>query len=388
MRETRLPGMTGTAWRRIGTPAALIFGAWTGIAALLLFHNQLLGHMPVHAMPYFYDYWADAAITPIIIFIAERSLFTRGRRVRSTLQHLLGVAIFVFSQPAIAMFVLPLLDAVTLKPLPPSSALYWTMVEQNGSMVIWIYIPVSLLSYYITARRREQALALAQSQLRAQLAESRLELLCAQLRPHFLFNSLHTVGALMSTDVKQARATLARLGDLLRVAIENRSGPEATLGAEAAFAGTYLEIEQARFGERMSVRFELAPDTLSAMVPSLLLQPLVENAVKHGVEKSTKHVTITVNSCRVGDTLWLRITDDGPGLEAPLRPGVGLRVSRERLRHMYGAAQDLQVSQRDGMVETLVRLPFRKDASGSEADDPGPAVTSNTHADAYANNRG
>lgn len=388
MNDTRLPGLAGTAWRRIGTPAALIFGAWTGIAALLLFHMQVVSRMPVHALPYFYDYWADAAVTPIIIFIAERSLFPRGRRLLSAVQHLAGILIFLFGQPAIALFVLPLLDAVTLAPLRPSSALYWTMFKQDASMVIWIYIPVSLLSYYITARRREQAHALAESQLRAQLAESRLQLLCAQLRPHFLFNSLHTVGALMTTDVKQARATLARLADLLRVTIDSRSGPEATLGAEAAFAATYLEIEQARFGDRMSVRFELAPDTLHAMVPRLLLQPLVENSVKHGVEKSTRHVNITATSCRVGNTLWLRVTNDGPGLESPLRPGTGLRISRERLRHMYGAAQSLHVSQRDGMVETLVRLPFREQDGDIEVNDFGAALTSNTHADAYADYRG
>lgn len=192
----------------------------------------------------------------------------------------------------------------------------------------------------------------------------------------------------MTTDVKQARATLARLADLLRVTIDSRSGPEATLGAEAAFAATYLEIEQARFGDRMSVRFELAPDTLHAMVPRLLLQPLVENSVKHGVEKSTRHVNITATSCRVGNTLWLRVTNDGPGLESPLRPGTGLRISRERLRHMYGAAQSLHVSQRDGMVETLVRLPFREQNGDIEVNDFGAALTSNTHADAYADYRG
>ena len=348
-------------WRRIAIGAAAIFASWTAIAWLVVLHLHYLSSRPVNPLPYLYDYWSYAAVTPLIIYTAERSPFVAGRRLRSTLQHAAGALAFLFAQPAIATFVLPLLDYVSLRPMPRSAAVFRMAALNNFTMLIWVYVPVSVLTYYLVTREQERVRAVAEARLKAQLAEAQLQLLRSQLHPHFLFNSLHAVSALMGRDLKQARSILSCLGDLLRIAMDQRAENEAPLAAELEFASRYLQIEQARFGDRLRVELDVPPEARSALVPSLLLQPLVENAVKHGVERTSQTVTITILARRRNGWLCLLVRNNGPGLLPPGGAGgLGLANTRERLAQMYGDQQDLSLyQQEDGTVEVEVRIPFR-----------------------------
>jgi anti-sigma regulatory factor (Ser/Thr protein kinase) len=224
----------------------------------------------------------------------------------------------------------------------------------------WAMIGVAhALGYYGKYRDGE----LRAARLEAGLARARLQLLKTQLQPHFLFNTLNAVSALVHTDVEAADRVLARLGELLRLALEDFGVQEAPLARELDVVRSYLDIEQTRLGPRLCVRWDVAPDTLDALVPTFLLQPLVENAVRHGVALRVTAGRIEVRAWRDGDRLHLEVRDDGPGL--PARPaaegGVGLANTRARLLHLYGTAGRLEAGNdpHGGCVVTIT-LPFRE----------------------------
>ena len=192
----------------------------------------------------------------------------------------------------------------------------------------------------------------------------------------------------MHRDVQAADRMLVRLSDLLRMALDRRGAQEVPLSDDLEFLAKYLEIEQARFGERLSVRYDFDPETLDALVPNLLLQPLVENSVRHAIATLSEGGVIEVTSRRVGDTLELRVRDNGPGLSKERTPspsrGLGLTNTRSRLEHLYGSAQHLQFSETPGGGLTVtVVLPLRRDAlsrdsATSDVVEPQPMVVAFT----------
>ena len=207
--------------------------------------------------------------------------------------------------------------------------------------------------------RREQAI-----QLTSQLAEARIDALRRQLDPHFLFNTLNAIASLVERDPRGVRRMIARLGDLLRHSFEGGDAPEVTLRRELALLDLYVDIVRVRFQDRLVVDIAVADDVLDALVPTLILQPLVENSVKHGVEKRTDGGHIVVEGSREGDALVLRVRDDGGAaaadtLNAPTGRGVGVRNTRARLQQLYGSAQRFTLA-RDGDhgVVAEIRLPF------------------------------
>jgi len=206
-------------------------------------------------------------------------------------------------------------------------------------------------------------------------------LLKTQLQPHFLFNTLNAISALVHVDVEAADRMLVRLGDLLRIALEDFGVQEAPLARELEAARAYLEIEQARLGPRLHVQWDIAPDTGDALVPTFLLQPLIENAVHHGIAPRTEAGRIDIRIRREDTELHLEVHDDGPGLAAggTAAGGVGLANTRARLLHLYGTAQRLEVSNgRYGGCMARVILPFRELATES-ADNTREYHDSHTH---------
>jgi two-component system, LytTR family, sensor kinase len=202
------------------------------------------------------------------------------------------------------------------------------------------------------------------------LTRARLQLLKTQLHPHFLFNTLNAVAALIYTDVEAAERVLARLGDLLRLALEDFGVQEAPLARELEVIRYYLEIEQARLGPRLRVCWKIAPEVTDALVPTFLLQPLIENAIRHGIAPRSEPGRIEVRAWREGAELCLEVRDDGPGLQVKAKPGggVGLANTRARLLHLYGAEQHFEIvnDPRGGCV-ARVRLPFYEPvASGAD----------------------
>jgi hypothetical protein len=230
----------------------------------------------------------------------------------------------------------------------------------------WAMFGVShALDYYGKYRERE----LLAAQLESGLTRARLQLLKSQLHPHFLFNTLNAISCLIHTDVEAADRMVARLGDLLRLTLEDFGLQEAPLARELEVVRSYLEIEQARLGPRLSVRLEIEGDTAEASVPTFVLQPLVENAIRHGVAPRAGPGRIDVRAWREHDCLHLEVRDDGPGLPPEPGGGVGLSNTRARLLHLYGAEQRLDVRNdpRGGCVAT-VTLPFHEQA-GLNGDD-------------------
>src|SRR5215472_13229397 len=198
-------------------------------------------------------------------------------------------------------------------------------------IALLIVIAVHALLYYQNFRASE----LAQSSLKAQLAQAQLRALKMQLHPHFLFNTLHSISSLVLEDPPKANSMIARLGDFLRLTVENSEQQLVTLKEETEFLRCYLEIEQVRFGDRLSVVFDLEPQTLSARVPHLILQPVVENAIQHAIAPHAKRGRINIEAKRLNTLLQLEVRDNGPGIpsngDLPAKNGVGLNNVRTRL---------------------------------------------------------
>ena len=230
---------------------------------------------------------------------------------------------------------------------------------QFNLLIYWVVVSVShAFSYY----RQFQERALRAAELEKRLTEARLQALQMQLNPHFLFNTLNAISSLMHQDVKAADRMLARLADLLRYALESTHAHEVPLRKELAFLDRYLDIERSRFGARLRVEKEVSPEALNVLVPNLMLQPLVENAIKHGIERKTRDGLITLRARAVQGRLMVEVRDNGPGLgpEGLRREGIGLSNTRARLQQLYGAAHrfELKTAEEGGLVVSI-ELPLQ-----------------------------
>jgi len=203
-----------------------------------------------------------------------------------------------------------------------------------------------------------------------ELSDAQLGALRMQLHPHFLFNTLHTASSLMDEDVRRAREVLSRLGSLLRRLLDSDRDHLVPLERELEFARDYLDIEQERFQDRLRVEYDVEDDVLEVPVPNLVLQPLLENAVKHGFSRRTEGGSITVRCRRRGDELEIVVRDDGSGATdaaaALRRPGIGIGNVRDRLRQLYGERHSFRVdSPEDGGFEVRIRIPADGSREGS-----------------------
>jgi two-component system, LytTR family, sensor kinase len=240
------------------------------------------------------------------------------------------------------------------------------------------YLPIVIVAHAVSYYRRFRDRELRASQLEGQVAKAHLQALKSQLQPHFLFNTMHSISALMLTDVRAADRMMTRLSDLLRISLENDGVQIITLNQELEFVTGYLEIEKVRFEDRLRVVFDVAPETLDALVPHLLLQPLVENAVRHGISKRSANGEIRVAVNQDGGSLYLRVRDNGPGIaeyrDSQTKTGLGLRATRERLHTLYGDEQNMEIrSAPGGGVEVELQIPFRSE--------PRPLMYETAHAD-------
>jgi sensor histidine kinase YesM len=218
------------------------------------------------------------------------------------------------------------------------------------------------LNYHRLSRER----ALRTSQLEARLAQAQLQLLKMQLHPHFLFNTLNSISALIHHDVELADRMVARLGDLLRLALQHFGAEEVPLRQELEFVLSYLEIEQARLGPRLRFQLDVEEGAAEALVPTFLLQPLVENAIRHGVAARPLGGRVEVRARREASRLSLEVRDTGPG-PAPGEPaeGVGLSNTRARLGRLYGEEYQFELAGGPGGGAVVrVVIPFRVGANG------------------------
>lgn len=232
--------------------------------------------------------------------------------------------------------------------------------------VVGAYWPIAGLAHLVTYYADSEDRKLRAAALEKELVQAQLASLKMQLHPHFLFNSLHAVSALMRKNVRAAEEMLASLSELLRMALDHVADQEVSLRSEIEFVQRYLAIEQTRFEDRLTVKFDIDPRTLDALVPNLILQPLAENAVRHAIAPFTRAGRIEVSATRAGDDLILMVQDDGPGIggAAPKQLGMGLRNTLSRLQHLYGGAYEVHFLTSPGGGLTLrLQVPFRTSAA-------------------------
>jgi LytS/YehU family sensor histidine kinase len=214
----------------------------------------------------------------------------------------------------------------------------------------------------LEARIRAQERELEAERIRSQLAESRLEALTAQLQPHFLFNTLQGISTLIARDPVAADRMLTSLSDLLREVLRRGDTREVELGEELRVLESYLDISRTRFGERLTVTVDVEACAERALVPFFILQPLVENALHHGISSHAGAGSIEIGARRDGERLLLTVADDGPGTVAPdAQRGIGLANTRARLEELYGRANSLELGRPpEGGFRVSVAIPYRE----------------------------
>ncbi|HEX8691853.1 MAG TPA: sensor histidine kinase [Longimicrobium sp.] len=309
-----------------------------------------------------------AALTLGVFHLAERFPWERRRWPAWTAIHSLGA--LAFGAAAVSV-VFPFHQY-----LAPDPTLRWTDAFLSSLhwhfLLYWFVLGVALaLAYAERVRERERdaaRLRLAASRLEAEYARARLGALRMQMQPHFLFNTLNAISELIHQDPRLASRTIAQLQDLLRLTLEGSGAQEVPLERELSVLDRYLAIQRTRFGDRLDVRMEVAPETRRALVPGLLLQPLVENALKYGVPGGRREQRVTVTARVEGSRLIVEVRDNGPGVAANHRrpgSGVGLNNIRARLEHLYGADARLELEDAEGGEGAVARvvLPLR-DAEG------------------------
>lgn len=302
------------------------------------------------------------ALTPFVLYLARAFPLERKRWLKSALVHLAASAVFALPQLSIYVIIASRIG-LEYSNYPFFAAFRNIFVGDFhfDLLTYWAIIGIShALRYYRKYRERE----LRASQLETKLAQAQLDALRMQLHPHFLFNTLNSISVLMTEDVKAARRMLIRLSNLLRVSLENAGAHEVSLKEELEFLESYLEIEQTRFQDRLTVRMEVDPAALDARVPNLILQPLVENAIRHGIAPRAAAGLIEIRAERQNGMVQLQVRDNGSGLGSAspesLTKGIGLSNTRARLEQLYGSSYrfEMQSGEMGGLTVT-VEIPFR-----------------------------
>lgn len=303
------------------------------------------------------DWMLYGFLTPFVFALGRRFPLRRGQLVRSVSLHFVGSILLCAAWAA---------GGVVLR-----HAL--GLAQGGGGLAIefagWFFtsLPFGVSVYFAVLGVAHAVFYLTQTTLlKDQLAAARLGALRMQLHPHFLYNSLNAITVVVrDRDTQTATGMLERLGDMLHRVMRTDRPHEVPLGEEMDFVRQYLAVEQFRFSDRLKPEFQVNPAVQGAMVPDFILQPLVENALRHGVARQMAAVTVRIEARREGNELLLTVSDDGPGLGPPgaWREGVGLSNTRERLRALYGEGGTLNVAPGPaGGTVALVRIPYRESA--------------------------
>ena len=299
-----------------------------------------------------------ALMFPLILWVSRRFPLERGHWKRSLTVHI----------PALIIF--PVLHLMCYSLLLYSLG---TVEEGLGMLIEYLFrkgfafrvITYGLLlaiSYSVDYYQRFREREVSASQFEARLAEARLQVLTMQLQPHFLFNTLHAISSLMHKNVEAADEMIARLGELLRVTLESDGVQEVPLRLELDLLQHYLDIEKIRLGDRLTVRMEIQPEMYDVPVPNLILQPLVENAIRYGVATRSAGGTLEVRAAENNGMLRISISDDGPGMSSNIKEGVGLTNTKTRLQQMYGSRQHFSLTSEAGKGTTVtLEIPLRTD---------------------------
>jgi signal transduction histidine kinase len=327
------------------TALAVLFGLQRHYAAISLGQSVTWFDAFVGA---FVVWWSWGLLTPLIVRIARSIPISADRPSLAALQLPASVGVAVLHALIVATITPQFYWRPSIAPIRDmfrgrlSSALSFDMV-----VYFFITAVVYMIRYAVESRRRE----IASAQLAASLARTQLHALQVQLQPHFLFNTLNSILALVHDDPVKASLMIRRLSDLLRYCLASAEVAEVPLSEEVEFAKAYLEIQKIRFEERLEVGFAVDPDTLESLVPSFILQPLIENAVKFSLDDDRRVARIIVAASRQDGHIELTVTDNGPGIrdgDLEISSGVGVRTTQARLRQLYGDHHSIQFNRADG----------------------------------------
>src|SRR5215475_1165132 len=347
---------------------AIIFICWTSFALFFISQNYIIqaqfGRTIEWKMTLFnwlLGSYTWCAITPLILRLSNRFPLQRGKLLRVIGIHTFAAAFFFIVY--LAVFVIA--RRLILGALPETRSLFeafrgYLIAEFHfGLLIYWMILGINqAIDYYRRYRDRE----LLASNLETRLAVAQLDALRMQLHPHFLFNTLNSVSVLMRRDVDAADRMLLQLSSLLRVTLARNAAHEIKLGQELEILERYLEIEQIRFRDRLTVRMHIDPLALEALVPQLFFQPLVENAIRHGIADRETGGEIDIRAERQNGMVYLQVSDNGPGLTIPhgnFIEGVGLSNARSRIERLYGSDSRFEVrNAEEGGLIVAAAFPF------------------------------
>ena len=336
-----------------------VFAIWTGWGLWSLHQRTLAAILTGTPAPARANPWQLTMASAWFWALATLAVMAVGRRIRDRFAstggriaaHVLAFSVLHTVDVTVYWIASRLMGGEARAWLP----LLFSLVTFNALTYTAVALATTALDSAAALRER----ATREARLEAQLTFAQLHTLRAQLQPHFLFNALNGISSLMHTDVERADRMLARISELLRAAIETAPIPEVPIGEELAFAARYLDIEKMRYGDRLDVILDVPADVSGLLVPNMLLQPLLENAVRHGVAAHARPGTIHLRIRRQGDELVIAVRDSGGGFGPGTPDGTGLRITRERLASLYGPGERLTFSTDESGFEARVMLPCR-----------------------------
>jgi sensor histidine kinase YesM len=311
------------------------------------------------------DWYVYGILSLPVVWLARRFPPELGSRWMTAGIHLLAALVFSFAYILVRTVVGEVDGWITGEPAS-FTEIFHPLLVRTFPFNLLVYGVILSVSHALDYYRKYHERTVQTLELEKHLTEARLQALLHQLKPHFLFNTLNGIASLMHTDVDAADRMLVRLSELLRITMSHTGAPQTTLREETAFLERYLDIEKIRFRNRLEVKFAIDEDAMDAQVPSLILQPMVENAMRHGVEPHARMGRIELRGARQGDTLVLTVSDNGAGIPAggPKREGIGVANTRARLVELYGDRQKFElVNGPEGGLCVRITIPFSKSPS-------------------------
>jgi two-component system LytT family sensor kinase len=362
--------------RRRWLEIAFIFAAWTVFGLLMANQTYMMAQLGGRQAPWLIllrgsllDSYLWAVTTLVIFWLARRFPLERSHLLQRIPLHVVAAIVLALARAAFMVELSQHVEWLRERDFGPQ---FWGSSGINLTFYALLLGFAHAVLYYERYRERERAA----EQLSRGLTEARLQALKMQLQPHFLFNTLHAISALIPAEAKPARQMIARLGDLLRMSLDHEETQEVTLREELAFLEPYLEIEQARLDDRLTIAMNIAPETLDARVPHLLLQPLVENAIRHGIAPRIEpgRVEICASKGADGRSLHLEVRDDGRGVngdnQVRTRRGVGLNNIKSRLEQLYNGEHRFELDNHPEQgVVVRITLPFRRAQQGARKEE-------------------
>ena len=322
-------------WRWMAANVA----AWAMLALLFAVQGAAMrpgkGTLATHLIEALASFAACAILAPLIVLLTARFRFTGDQRARAIAVHVAGALAFVIVGGAMMGAAEWLVGGRPNKDLLGSAQM--AIIGYFGFNVL-TYAGVVAVAHAVIYADELRDRAVSEAVLLTQLAEARLHVLSSQLQPHFLFNTLNAISALVREEPQQAERLLAKLSDLLRHVLQDGAQAETSLAKELIFLEKYVELQEARYGDRLSVQFQVDPGVVKTRVPHLLLQPLVENAIRHGTSRKPGLGVIEIGAEPDGSTLRLFVRDNGAGIpeNGLVRDGIGLSSTKARLKQLYG----------------------------------------------------